>query len=279
MARAWLLAALTGLTLTSTADAQGTAWHFRWQQGQVLQYRVEEVTTASEVVEGNKALTTSKLNELKRWQVAEVDAAGVATLQLSLGSLRLERTTPGGESLVFDSGNPDKSNPQMREQLSQYVGKVLAVVRVDGRGKVVEVKQSKFGPASRFESQPPFVLTLPDAAAAPGQGWSRNYTITLEPPEGTGEKFAAVQKYICANADGPAVTVVLATTLPNPPAGLADQIPLLQLQPEGKIVFDTQAGRLQRADLRVEKELKGHAGEGSSYRLQSTYTEEYVAGS
>jgi hypothetical protein len=244
----------------------------------VLQYRVEEVTTASELVEGNKALTTSKLNELKRWQVVEVDAAGVATLQLSLASLRLERTTPGGESLIFDSANPDKSNPQMRDQLAQYLGKVLTVLRVDRTGKVVEVKQSKFGPASRFESQPPFVLTLPATAAAPGQGWSRNYTITLEPPEGTGEKFAAVQKYICANADGPAVTVVLATTVPNPPAGLADPMPLLQLQPEGKFVFDTQLGRLQRADLRVEKELKGHAGEGSSYRLQSTYAEEYVPG-
>jgi hypothetical protein len=276
MTRAWLLAALTGLTLTSTVTAQGTAWRFRWQQGQVLQYRVEEVITASEVVEGDKAQTTSKLNELKRWQVVDIDAAGVATLQLSLGNLRLERTTPGGEALVYDSASPDKSNPQMREQLSQFVGPVLAVLRVDAQGKVMEVKQSKFGPASRFDSEPPFDVTLPAAAAAPGQGWTRNYLITLAPPDGTGEKFAAVQKYICANADGPAVTIVLATTLPNPPAAVADQMPLLQLQPEGKIVFDTQAGRLQRAELRVEKELKGHQGEGSSYRLQRTYTEEYV---
>jgi hypothetical protein len=276
MLRAWWLAALTGLVLTSASSAQGTAWRFRWQQGQVLPYRVEQVTTASEVVEGNKAETTSKLNELKRWQVMAVDAAGVATLQLSLASLRLERTTPGGESLAFDSANPAVGDPQMREQLSKFVGHVLAVVRVDGQGKVVEVKESKFGPASRFESEPPFVVTLPDAAAAPGQSWVRNYSITLEPPQGTGEKFATVQKYICANADGPAVSIVLATMVQHQPASLADQIPLLQLQPQGKIVFDTQAGRLQRADLRVEKELKGHAGEGSSYELRSTYTEEYV---
>ena len=52
--------------------------------------------------------------------------------------------------------------------------------------------------------------------------------------------------------------------------------PLLQMQPEGQVIFDTKEGRLRQATLRIEKELKGHQGEGSSYHFQSTYTEEYV---
>jgi hypothetical protein len=53
---------------------------------------------------------------------------------------------------------------------------------------------------------------------------------------------------------------------------------VLQLQPEGEVVFDLQAGRLQSARLRIDKELKGHQGEGSSYKFQSAYTEKYVGG-
>jgi len=53
-----------------------------------------------------------------------------------------------------------------------------------------------------------------------------------------------------------------------------DRVPLLQLQPQGEIVFDLQAGRLRSATLRVDKELTGHQGEGSSYRFQSVYSEE-----
>ena len=60
------------------------------------------------------------------------------------------------------------------------------------------------------------------------------------------------------------------------PDSLLDRVPLLQMQPDGEVVFDTRDGRLRRACLRIEKELKGHQGEGSCYRFQSTYTEEYL---
>ena len=38
-----------------------------------------------------------------------------------------------------------------------------------------------------------------------------------------------------------------------------------------------QLESLQDQKEDIEKELKGHQGEGSSYRFQSTYTEEYLA--
>ena len=46
----------------------------------------------------------------------------VATLQYSLTRLRMEMTTPDGETMLFDSADPDKGDPKLREQLSKYVG-------------------------------------------------------------------------------------------------------------------------------------------------------------
>src|SRR5205823_11489348 len=110
----------------------------------------------------------------------------------------------------------------------------------------------------------------------PGQNWERAYRITLEPPQGTGEKYEALQRYACKGvADGTA-TVAVTTLLQTMPESLLDRVPLLQMQPAGEVVFDTRQGRLCRASLRIEKELKGHQGAGSSYRFQSTYTEEYL---
>ena len=60
------------------------------------------------------------------------------------------------------------------------------------------------------------------------------------------------------------------------PENALDRVPLLQLQPEGEVVFDIALGRLHSASLKIEKELKGHQGEGSSYKFQSSYTEKYV---
>jgi hypothetical protein len=276
MMRTWIAAVLVGLVLAITAAAQSNPVRFRWQAGQVLTYRVEQTTAVAEQVGEEKTSSKSRMTLLKRWQVQGIDGAGVATLQLSLAALRLETTTPGGETLLFDSTNLDRSSPQLREQMERFVGVPLAVLRVDGRGQVVEVKESKFGPASRYQNELPFTLLLPEKGPAAGEAWERAYQMTLDPPQGAGEKYDALQKYVCTKTAGNALTVSLSTTLKAVPESVADQLPLLQYQPQGEIVFDIERGLLLSARTSVDRELTGHQGAGSRYHFQSTYLEEYV---
>jgi hypothetical protein len=275
MIRSGIAVALAVLTTATGAWGQAPG-RLRWQVGQVLQYRVEQETFATDVVGDNKVDTKTRHTLTKRWQVLAVDPAGVATVQLSILAMLLETTTPSGDVLRYDSTSPDKSNPQMREQLSRFVGQPVAVLRVDGQGRVVEVKESRFGPASRFDLELPFVGVLPDTGLQPGQAWERSYQITLEPPTGTGEKYAALQRYMCKGITGNLATIAMTTDLKTQPEAVADRIPLIQNLPEGEVVFDLQAGRLQSAVLKTEKELKGHQGEGSSYHFKSTYLEQYI---
>ena len=276
MIRAAILTLTIILNCVAALPAQTNTKLFRWKPGEVLTYRVEHATSAFEIAGTDKTKneTKTKLNLTKRWHIAAVDPAGVATLELSLAELRLETTAPSGSVLVFDSTSPEKSDPQMAEQLKKFVGPTLAVLRVDGLGKVIEVKESNHGPASRFESEPPFMLVFPDGGLQEGLSWERSYKITIEPPQGTGEKYDAAQRCVCKSLSREGATIVLTTMLKTQPDSLLDRVPLLELQPEGEIVFDVQNGRLQRGNLHVEKELTGHQGEGSSYRFQSTYKEE-----
>jgi hypothetical protein len=275
MIRMGMTAGIALLASAALASAQTAPGRLHWQAGQVLTYRVEQITVASDVVGDSKAETKTKVNLIKRWQVISVDAAGAATLQLSLAMLRLETNTPGGDTLLFDSASPDKNTPDLHAQLSGYVGKALALLRVDNQGRVLEVKESKFGPATRYENELPFVGVLPSDNPKEGQEWRRDYKITLEPPSGTGEKYDAVQKYVCKSTVDGLVTAAMTTDLKTPPA-VAEQAALLQLLPAGEIVFDLKAGRLKSASLKIDKEVKGHQGEGSSYRVQATYNEEYI---
>jgi hypothetical protein len=217
--------------------------------------------------------TGSKLNEVKHWQVQDVDAQGDATVQLSLLSLRIETKSPNGDVLIFDSSLPDKSTPELKKQMSQYVGVPLAVLRVNPLGRVVEVKQCNFGPASRYECEPPFGVVFVDDMAS--GWWQRTYQVTLEPPQGTGEKFGATQKYGVKSQDGGKLIVGFGTEI-SLPAAVADQIPLLQWQPQGEIVFDAQTGTTQSVRFNIDKELKGHQGPGSTYRFQTVYQEQMV---
>src|SRR5262249_42017967 len=92
------------------ASAQVVPAKVRWQQGQVLTYRTEQVTKETEVVGGTKAESSLKLNHVRRWQVLAVDAAGVATVQQSLAALRIERKSTAGTTAVFDSANLEQSD-------------------------------------------------------------------------------------------------------------------------------------------------------------------------
>src|SRR5438552_3017403 len=108
MSRKGMFIVLAGLVLASSASAQSPL-RFRWQQGQLLVYRVEQSMTASETLTDGKVESKTKSSLIKRWQVQSVDAGGVATLQLSLDKLRLETTTTSGDMLLFDSTDPAKS--------------------------------------------------------------------------------------------------------------------------------------------------------------------------
>ena len=271
MIRAAIVAILAVCVSASLAAAQAPA-RFRWQAGQVLLYKVEQSTLATDSVGDNKDESRTRMSTVKRYQVLSVTPAGVATIQMSLTALRFESSRTGGAEVVFDSANLDKSTPELKAQMSKFVGVPIALLTVDGTGRVLEVKDSKFGSAGRFVSD----LTLPVDALTVGKKWDNPYQITLEPPQGTGQKFDALRHYTCAGIAGGQATITFTTELTKPPATAADQLPLLGMQPQGRVVFDLSAGRLVSAVLTIDKEVKGHSGEGSVYRYQSTYNETLV---
>jgi hypothetical protein len=274
-----ILAACTFATAaTGDPQADTPAPQFRWKSGQVLTYRVSQSTEAVETLKDQTLKTTVKLDLVKRWQVVNVDADGTATLQMTLTTLRMENRPPSGDPLVFDSADPAKSHEQLREEMGKYVGPPLTVVRIDARGRLVEVKESKFGPESRLQCDLPFKLVLPDGPFAAGQKWERTYQIKLDPPQGTGETFDAAQSYACKAVGNNLAQVHVATTLKTQPDAAADKLPLLPLMPEGDLFFDTANGVLKAVRYQFGQDLDEHRGEGSKYQFKSTYSEDLIDG-
>lgn len=260
------------LVLAIHSSAQTPAWQFQWKQGDSLDYRVVHATTVKEVVQGQKVETKSNLTVVKRWQVADVDPQGVATLQLILVAMRNEQTLPNGETLLFDSNDLEKSTPELK-QLGKYIGTTRAIVRLDRFGRLHEVKE---GSAAKFEAEPPFILVLPGVAPTEGQAWVRPFQITLEPPHGAGEKHPAQHRFTCTKIAEGKASIRLATELKKMPETPQDRLPLLQKETQGELTFDLNAGRITRAHITIDKTVDNHQGNGSSYHLVSDYTEELI---
>jgi len=276
MSRSCAFAVAALFTVAGLAAADAPRFHFR--KGETLSYHLVQTTRITETVADEKTNkpveteSTTKLDIVRKWKAVEVDAKGIATLEMSIASMRLERKS-GAEEDVFDSSNPDDLN---RSEMAKHVGPVLAVVQINPRGELAGVKESKIGPAARFSAELPFKLTLPNAAPKPGDAWDRSYMIQVDPPLGTGEKYAAVQRYTCQEPKSGLLTVGLTTEVKELPAEASDQVPLLPLMPEGALYFHAETGRYYAARLKVQKELKNHQGEGSTYKYVSSYVEDVV---
>lgn len=264
------LASLVGLLAIVSWSSAQTPVRLRWAPNQVLLYKIEHTTESVDTSADSKSETRTMLKATRRWQVMSVDAAGTATLQMSIIAMQTERTTASGDVLKYDSANPDAGTPQLKEAMAKFLNTPLATVRIDAAGRVVEVKESK-SDASGFENELPFFVALPAAIKA-NDAWQRDYKITLPPPLGTGEKTEAVQKYRCKALTETAAVVAMTTELKTPPKAAADAVPLWQLMPEGDVVFDVKNGRLYSAKLTVSKELKDHQGANTSLTFKSSYS-------
>ena len=244
----FLLSILCTLIFTLPTFAQ-VPWQFRWQKGQTLTYKIK-LTSRRSSRRLKKAANTSKFAKaqdlVNRWQVADVDNKGVATLSMTIVAMRNEQKRANGETLLFDSQNLDKSTPELRETMSKFIGQTAAVVRVDGYGRLIDVKQ---GSAASYEAEPPFLVVFPEAKAAVGQAWRRPFEVTLDPPYGTGEKLKAEQRYSCKKIEAGQATLGVQTEFKMLPEIPRERIPLLQRDTEGEIVFDLQTGRLIAAQL------------------------------
>ena len=273
MKQTLLAAVAVSLVWASAASAQNAIWQFRWQKGQMLTYQTEHKTNVEEIAEKTKVSSASRLSVTKRWRVVDVDSQGVATLELTLSAMRNEQTTPGGEVLLFDSAHPDKGTPELKAQMSKYIGTPLALLRIDGQGRVLEVKQ---GSANRYEAEPPFVVVFPAVSAKEGLAWRRPYNLILDPPYGNSDKLAASERYQCTKIAGGKATLTVANQITAMPENPKDQVPLLQKLAQGEVLFDLRQGRVVDVRLNIDRMVSNHHGEGSSYHFQSWFTERLV---
>jgi hypothetical protein len=272
MSARWMLVVLIAGTAGSAARAQ-TPCQFRWEKGLVLAYQVKHDTTVTETVDNRTQQFKSQLELRKRYRVTDVDGQRIATVEYSVTAMRNEQRHPNGDVLLFDSADPTRNTPGLREQLGKYVGVTLAVLRIDATGNVVAVMK---GQASRHMAEPPFTLLLPGAPLREGQAWTRPYDVVLEPPLGTGEKHAAQQEFRCTKVAPGEAVISVKTAFVKLPEAVQEQMPLVQKEVQGEVLFDVAAGRVAEVSLTIDRTLDSHQGAGSSYRFQSSYTERYV---
>lgn len=260
-----MLSALVGAIVGIGAARAEEPPRFRWQPGQALRFEVKQTTTITETPVGKPPIRTEvKLALARTWTVTAVDAAGTASLELTITAVRQDITRPGPDGKP-ETLTKDSAVPADAAEMADYLNKPIVKLKLDPRGRLAEPTT---GPgAALLAAELPFRVLLPETAAE--VGWERVFPFEVGPPAGTGEKYELKQAF----ARKAAGVIGLTTEVRNPPASAADLQPLLPLLWAGEVYIDAAAGTYRGAKLRIEKELLNHAGQGSAFRFESEYAE------
>lgn len=272
--------ALLAVALASAAaPAADPAPRFKWAANDTLTYKVAQNTAVRETLpdaKTGKPTTTEARTTLtltKKWAVKAVDPTGVGTLEMTITAMRNEFRKPDGSAVVRDSADPADA-----KEMAGFLNVPVVTVRVDPRGRLVEVKEAKAGSAARLQAELPFRMTLPDASptATPLKAWDRTFAFKLDPPLGTGESYEFRQSFAATGVKDGLLAATVETTLKDPPKALAERVPLVPMLWAGEVFFDPAGGRYHAARLKAKADLPNHQGEGTRFEYESTYAEDFA---
>lgn len=244
---------------------------YRFQAGQVLDFEIIQQTTVESTAMGQSSEASVRNQSQRRWKILEVDAEGVATIEVT--TLRLQmRSREGGKVIEYDSADPEKQ-PEEFKTLKDVIGKPLSIVRVAPDGTVLDEKMlTQTDTATKMQADQILPL-LPEKPVATGYTWRRKFDIRLGQP---GKGFPARKSFTLASVKDGKATIQFKTTLLAPVSNPALEAQLIQHRPSGTIEFDVQRGLVVSQKQAIDDTVVGFLGPASAFSIKSTATERLV---
>lgn len=244
------------------------------RQGDKLQYRSQFEYRVETKAENGTQISSSKLGQLREWHVITVDKLGVATMELTVLKMNLERTDADGKKLVFDSSSQKDSDEQIWKQLSKAVGKPILRVQMAANGVLKDSKN--LNEVKSVFQELPFQITVPDEYPRTGLKWQREFAISAEAMLGKSDAFKALQVCEVEQATEDRMVVKSTTQFEKPPTDVSAKIALAQFAPVGKVTLDLRRGLMLESDMSVRMEAPEFDGPGTNYLYTSRSLERLV---
>jgi hypothetical protein len=283
--RLWCLGVLGPLCLIASvraADGPSSAagpqpekylLRYRFREGDTVRWNVvhrcQIRTTVGETTQTAETTTTS----VKVWRVRQVQADGTASVEYLVEDVDMRNRLTGRDEVHYNS-NKDAAPPPGFQQFAQAVGVPLAVVTLDGRGKILQQKQNVVKAAPPSSSG--LTLPFPDDPVAVGQQWSFPHPIEVPLPEGGVRRVKSLQTFTLQSVKTGVASIRVTTEILTPIHDPALQSQLLQFISSGTVRFDIEAGRILGQQLDVDQGVVGFRGAASSIHYVSRATEELL---
>lgn len=256
-------------------DAQKTKHLLRYQlkPGQEIHFEVEHLAKTKTRIRGTEELSNVRTVSTKVWRVVDVNDKGEMTFEHLVADVEMSQQHGEGDEMRWSS-NSDQQPPAVFRPVAAQLGKVIAQVRINGRGQELD-RQDDVGTKADL-GMGGLTLPLPEEAIAEGSRWSVPREIRTRAADGKIKVIEIRELYTLEKVQ----TGVATISVRSEPLTVIDDAKtksqVVQQLSNGTIRFDVDAGRLISKQLDWDETVVGFEGAESLMEYRARLTETLI---
>jgi hypothetical protein len=282
-----LLGSVQSLGEDQAAQGKGYLLRYQFKKDEVLYYQVDHETTMTTTRPELKETVTNDVRTRKSHRVVSVDSDGTAWIELAIEEARMSAQFGEGEPLCFDSQNPEEC-PKAYKHVRDIIGKPLAQAHVSPRGELLSTKPllgaggsettkpAKADGSLSDEASRNFLVEFPEHPVKVGESWNNTYKVNVRVGQSLRQPVTLQRSYELVEVADDLATIKLRTALITPIRDGMVLAQLIQMTPEGTMVFDLKNGRMVSRTLTIDKTEVGVIGGSSAMHAKSKREERWI---
>lgn len=245
---------------------------YKFQPGETFRTKVVHLVTVETKIQGTTETAKSRSSSVKKWTIQTVSPEGNITFTNTVESVDMWHKTTGRAEVSYNSLTDEKP-PLEYEHVASSLGKPLATIVIDNKGKIVNRDKLQFNSGIGDLAVP-----LPEQAIKIGQEWYVPQDILLRLQDKTMKTVKARQRFTLLKVETGVATISMKTEILTPINDPKIQSQLVQKLQHGTIKFDIDAGRIRSKQMDLDETVLGFSGTESVMQYLARLTEESVEG-
>lgn len=243
---------------------------YRFRNGEEVRTLVTHEATTETRIRGSALTSRSRSASSKLWRILEVDEQGNTTLEHMITHVDMWQQATGRPEVRYISSQ-DESPPPQYEAQAKTLNIVLATVKIDPNGTILERKSNV--PEIDLGIGP-IATPLPGRPIRIGDSWDAPEELRVRLPDGKFERIKIREHFTLEKVDGDIATIRMRTEAISPVTSAEIEVQLVQQMSKGIIKFDVAQGRVISREFHWDDSVVGFSGADSMMKYVARYVEE-----
>ena len=253
---------------TVSQDGQKWTLRYHFKEGDVLRYETAKVRELSNTRGEHTQSDLTRVHQVRRFSVSEVDDLGVADLQMQFESVEMMFHPDGGQPIVYRSSMKAEEVPRAFAIFAGRLQEAAQQFRVQPSGAPMDqegelIRDNEGGAETRL------LVPLPDHSVGIDDTWQYFNTVRLRVAEDPVTREPIIRsirlKTTCRldEVEGQIAKIVFQTSCMTKVRTPSVKGLLIEAFPKGHMLLDMQAGRITERVVRNDNRVFGVHGPNS----------------